>query len=406
VSVDDVVEGVTFARVHGLPLSVKGGGHGVAGNAVCDGGVMLDVSPMRAVRVDPAGQIAIAQAGVTLGDLDRETQAFGLATPTGVVSVTGLSGLALGGGLGWLNGKCGLTCDNVLAAEVVTATGERITADAEENPDLLWGLRGGGGNFGVATSFTLQLHPVDTVLAGRFAYPARKARAVLANYHEFTRGCPDALTTMASLSRTPERDVAVSVAVCYAGPIAKGDRLLRPLRALGPQSESIQSMSYGEWQHALDAGFPPGQQHYWKAGSLTVLDDAAIDVMLDFVTRMPASNSGVGLQQLHGAASRVDATTTAYPHRDERHDCLILSQWPDSTESRDNIAWTRDFFDAMRPFFSPGVYVNNLGDEGELRVKQAYGGNYDQLVTLKTKYDPTNLFRHNQNIKPLGATPG
>ena len=401
--VGDVAEGVGFARAHGLPLSVKGGGHSVAGTAVCDGGVMLDLSPMKAGTVDPVRRVATVQTGMTLGDLDRETQAFGLAAPTGVVSVTGLSGLALGGGLGWLNGKYGLTCDNLLSAEVVTATGEVICASAEENPDLLWGLRGGGGNFGIATALTLRLHPVGQVLAGGVTYPARKARAALRLYHEFASNCPDDLTTAASLSRTPDGEVAVSIAVCLAGPFAQADRLLEPLRRLGPDSDAIQPMSYQALQQASDDGFPSGQQHYWKASWLTDLDDQGIDVLVDFVARMPSEASGVGLQQLHGAAGRVDPTATAYPHRDNRYDCLILSQWPDPAESARNIAWTRELFDAMQPFFAAGVYVNNLGDEGEQRVEQAYGPNYDRLVALKARYDPTNFFRHNHNIRPRAA---
>jgi FAD/FMN-containing dehydrogenase len=320
-----------------------------------------------------------------------------------VVSVTGLSGLALGGGLGWLNGKYGLTCDNLLSAEVVTATGEVITASAEENPDLLWGLRGGGGNFGIATTLTLRLHPVGQVLAGGVTYPARKARAALRLYHEFASNCPDDLTTAASLSRNPDGEVAVSIAVCLAGPLAEADRLLEPLRRLGPDSDAIQPMSYQALQQASDGGFPSGQQHYWKASWLTDLDDQGIDVLVDFVARMPSEASGVGLQQLHGAAGRVDPTATAYPHRNNRYDCLILSQWPDPAESARNIAWTRELFEAMQPFFAAGVYVNNLGDEGEQRVEQAYGPNYDRLVALKARYDPTNFFRHNHNIRPRAA---
>jgi FAD/FMN-containing dehydrogenase len=274
---------------------------------------------------------------------------------------------------------------------------------SEENQDLFWGLRGGGGNFGIATALTLQLHPVDQLLAGSVTYPVEKARAAMRFYHEFASTSPDELTTAASLSRTTDGDVAVSVAVCYAGPIAHGGRLLEPLRVLGPESDAIQPVSYQALQQASDGGFPSGQQHYWKAGWLTLLDDEVVDVMVDFVARMPSPSSGVGLQQLHGAAGRVDATTTAYPHRGSRYDCLILSQWPDAAESPRNIAWTREFFEAMQPFFAAGVYVNNPGEEGELRLRQAYGPNYDRLIAVKTKYDPTNLFQYNQNIQPRVA---
>jgi FAD/FMN-containing dehydrogenase len=396
----DVMQGVAFAREHGLRLSVKGGGHNVAGSAVCAGGVTLDLSHMRAASVDPVRRVATVQPGLTLADLDRETQVHGLAAPTGIVSMTGIAGLALGGGLGWLAGKHGLTADNLLAADVVDATGEVIHAGADHDPELLWGLRGGGGNLGVVTSFTFALYPVQRVLAGSMTYPARKARAALRLYHEFASGAPDELSANASLFRTPDGDVACSIAVCHAGPRASADALLAPLRGLGPELDGIREMSYRELQRMSDHGFPAGQQHYWKSGYLTDLGAELIDVMLDFVARMPSRTSGVGLQQLHGAAARVDSEATAFPHRGSRYDCLILSQWPDPGESPRNIAWTRELFGAMAPFAAGGVYVNNLGDEGELRVRQAYGANYERLVDLKARYDPTNLFRHNQNVEP------
>jgi FAD/FMN-containing dehydrogenase len=399
---DDVAAGVRFARDHDLPLAVKGGGHGVAGNAVCDGGLVLDMSSMKHIRMDPARRTAVAQAGVTLGDLDDATRAAGLATPTGVVSVTGLSGLALGGGLGWLNGLYGLTCDNVLATEVVTASGDRIIADSQEHPDLFWALRGGGGNFGVVTSFRLELHPVTTVLAGRLTYAPGAARTALAAYHEVAMTAPDELTTMGSVFRA-DGEVGFAVIVCHVGSPAAGERLLRPLRAVGPMADDVQEMPYHVLQRSLDGGFPTGMQHYWKAGSLAELDARSIDVMLEFAGRIPSENSGVGLQQLHGAASRIDPTATAYPHRQARYDWLILSQWADPADSPPNIAWTRELFDAMRPSFADGVYVNNLGDEGDGRVRQAYGHNHERLVAVKTRYDPENVFRHNQNIAPAGT---
>jgi FAD/FMN-containing dehydrogenase len=405
-STADVVESVGFARTHSLPVTVKGGGHGVAGRAVCDGGLMLDMSAMRLVAVDRARRVATVEPGATLGDLDRATQAYGLATPTGVVSVTGVAGLALGGGLGWLNGKHGLSCDNFVAAEVVTAAGDKVFANADENPELLWGLRGGGGNFGVVTEFTFRLHEVERVLAGAVSYPARKARAALSLYHEFASGCPDELTTALSLSRPGGGEPIVSVVVCYASGAEHADRLLQPLRSLGPESDGIELMPYVALQSASDEGYPLGQQHYWKSGFLTEVEDGLIDVMLDFVARMPSAASGVGLQQLHGAAGRVDTSATAFPHRGDRYDCLILSQWPDRADSEENLAWTSELFDALDPFLATGVYVNNLGDEGEQRVKQAYGPNYHRLAALKAKYDPTNLFQHNQNIKPPHAVAG
>ncbi|HYB25834.1 MAG TPA: FAD-binding oxidoreductase [Solirubrobacteraceae bacterium] len=402
---EDVLAGVDFARAQHLPVTVKAGGHGVAGRAVCDGGAMLDLSAMKIVAVDRGQRTAVVGPGVTLRDLDRETQSFGLATPTGVVSMTGLSGLALGGGLGWLNGLYGLTCDNLMAADVVTASGARVVASDDENPELLWGLRGGGGNFGVVTSFQFRLHPVGTVLGGAVTYPARKARAALRLYHEFASACPDELSTALSLSRPGGGEAAVSIAVCYPAQPEKADKLLQPLLSLGPEANGIQPMSYQTLQSAADEGFPAGQHHYWKSGYVTDIDDALIDVFLDHITRMPSPVSGIGLQQLHGVAGRVDPSATAFPHRGDRYDCLILSQWPDPADSEHNIAWTNELFDALQPFLGSGVYVNNLGDEGDQRTRQAYGHNYDRLAALKTQYDPTNLFRHNQNIKPLSATP-
>src|SRR5919106_340665 len=360
----DVIRGVDFARTHDLLLSVRGGGHSVAGNAVSDGGLMLDLSPMKGIRVDPARRTAQAQAGLTLGEFDHETQAFGLATTLGVVSVTGIAGLTLGGGLGWLNGKHGLACDNLLSADVVTADGRLLTASDEENEDLFWGIRGGGGNFGVVTLFEYQLHPVGPVLGGGLRYSTAEARDFLRFYHEFASTCPDELSTAASLGRAPDGSVVVGVAVCYCGPIEVGERVLYPLRTFGsPLEENIQPMAYQALQSAPDAGFPLGRQHYWKSSWLKHLSDEAIEVMLRFVAEMPSSISGVGLQQMHGAASRVDPTATAFPYRDEHYDFLILSQWADPAESEKNVAWTRAFFRAMQPFFEKGVYVNNLGEE-------------------------------------------
>ena len=401
----DVIQGVNFARTHDLLLSVHGGGHSVAGNAVCDGGLMLDLSPMKGVRIDPARRSAQAQAGMTLGEFDHETQALGLATTLGVVSVTGIAGLTLGGGLGWLNGKHGLACDNLLSADVVTADGQLLTASDEENEDLFWGIRGGGGNFGVVTSFKYQLHPVGPVLGGGLRYSAAQARDFLRFYHEFASTCPDELSTAASLGHAPDGSVVVGVAVCYCGPIETGERVLHPLRTFGsPLEDNIQPMSYQTLQSAPDTGFPLGRQHYWKSSWLKHLSDEAIEVMLRFVAEMPSSISGVGLQQMHGAASRVDPAATAFPYRDEHYDFLILSQWADRSDSEENIRWTRAFFEAMQPFFESGVYVNNLGEEGEDRIKEAYGAHYERLVALKDKYDPMNLFRLNQNIRPTAQS--
>jgi FAD/FMN-containing dehydrogenase len=404
----DVIRGVDFAHAHDLLLAVRSGGHNVAGKAVCDGSLMLDLSPMKGMRVDPARRRARAQSGLTLGEFDHETQAFGLATPLGVVSMTGIAGLTLGGGLGWLNGKHGLACDNLLSADVVTADGRLLTASEEENEDLFWRIRGGGGNFGVVTSFEYRLHPVGPVLAGGLRYPAAKARDVLRFYHEFASGCPDELSTSALLGRAPDGSLVAGITVCYCGAIEEGERVLRPLRAFGsPLEDGIRPMAYTALQSAPDEGFSPGQQHYWKSSNLEHLSDEAIEVMVRLVKEMPSPSSGVGLQQMHGAASRVDPAATAFPHRDEHYDLLILSQWANPADSEENVRWTRELFEAMQPFVGKGVYVSNLGEEEGDRVKEAYGEHYERLVALKDRYNPTNLFRLNQNVKPTahsGAT--
>jgi FAD/FMN-containing dehydrogenase len=403
--VSDVMRGVEFARSHDVPLSIRGGGHSVAGKAVCDGGMMLDLSPMKGIRVDPVRRIAEAQAGLTLGEFDHETQAFGLATTLGVVSVTGIAGLTLGGGLGWLNGLHGLACDNLISADVVTADGRLLRTSEEENEDLFWGIRGGGGNFGVVTSFGFRLHPVSTVLAGGLSYPLSRAHEILRFYHEFASRCPDELSTVASLGVTPDGDGVVSVSVCYCGSLEEGERVLRPLREFSsPLADNIEPMVYTTLQSAPDVGFPPGRRHYWKSSYLKELSEEAIEVMTEYVSEMPSPATGVGLQQMHRAASRVDPTATAFPHRDEHYDFLILSQWADPAECERNVEWTRSLFESMEPYFEGGVYVNNLGDEGEDRVREAYGANYERLLALKGKYDPTNFFRLNQNIKPPTET--
>lgn len=401
--VSDVVRGVDFARTHDLPLSVHGGGHGVAGNAACDGGVMLDLSPMKGMQVDPARRTAEAQAGLTLGEFDHETQAFGLATTMGVVSLTGIAGLTLGGGIGWLNGKHGLACDNLLAADVVTADGRLLTASTEEHEDLFWALRGGSGNFGVVTSFRYRLHPVGPVLAGGVSYPFERAREVLRFYHEFAVACPDELTTTGSLWTGEDGSPGVSVGVCYSGDQAEGERVVRPLLEFGPpQGGEIKPMAYCALQSGNDAGFPSGRQHYWKSAWLAELSDGAIEVMLAFLRTKPSPATGIGLQQFHGAASRVDPAATAFPHRGgNRYDFLILSQWDEPSKSEENIRWTRAFFDAMQPFLERGVYVNDLDqDDGADRVRSAYGANYDRLAEVKARYDPSNFFRVNNNIRP------
>jgi len=397
----DVIRSITFARRHDLPRSVRGGGHSIAGNGVGDRAVMLDLSGMKSVRVDPEKSTVRAEPGLTLAEFDHATQAFGLATTLGVVSMTGIAGLTLGGGLGWLNGRYGLACDNLISADVATADGQLLRASAQENEDLFWGIRGGGGNFGVVTSFEYQLHPVDRVLAGGLSYPLSTAPEVLRFYDDFVKAAPDELSTAASLGFSPTGEPTVSITVCYCGPIDDGEQVLRPLRAFrSPADDTIQPVPYTDLQNAPDDAYPFGRLHYWKSGWLRDVTDRSIETLMQFVPQMPSSVSGVGLQQMHGVASRVAPTATAFAHRAEQYDFLILSQWSEPTDSDRNIRWTRALFEAMQPYLEESVYVNNLGDEGPARVHAAYGDNYARLAAVKAAYDPDNLFRANHNIEP------
>jgi hypothetical protein len=406
VDASDVLGCIRYASQHGLPLTVRGGGHSVAGHAVRDGAVMLDLSAMKTIRVDPATRTARAEPGLTLGEFDRATQAFGLATTLGVVSVTGIAGLTLGGGLGWLNGRYGLACDNLLSADVATADGRLLRASPQENEDLFWGIRGGGGNFGVVTSLEYQAHPVDVVLAGGLSYPLSMAPRVLRFYDDFVKTAPDELSTVASLALTPAGEPTVSIVVCYCGPIDGGEQVLRPLRTFeAPVDDTVQPMPYVMLQGARDEGFPAGRLHYWKSGWLRALTDEAIETLMEFVPRMPSSASGVGLQRMHGVASRIPSSATAFAHRAAQYDFLIGSQWSDPTDSDRNMRWTRALFEAMQPHLETSVYVNNLGAEGPGRVQAAYGQNYPRLVAVKKTYDPDNLFRANQNIDPARTLP-
>ena len=403
----DVARGIGFARNHDLVISVRGGGHNVAGNAVCDGGIMLDLSLMKKLSVDSETRVAVAGPGLTLGELDRATQRHGLATPLGVMSGTGIAGLTLGGGLGWLNGRYGLACDNLLAADVVTADGQLLQVGPDHYPDLFWALRGGGGNFGVVTSFSYGLYPVGPVLAGGLSYPWSQAPEVLRFHDDFLATAPDELTTAVSLGVDATGAPALSIAVCWSGSPEDGERALRPLRAVwSPSTDTVGLTSYVALQSAPDTSFPTGRLHYWKSGYLRDMTDGAIQTLLEHVPQMPSAMSGVGLQRLHGAAGRVPPDATAFPHRADQYDLVILAQWADPLESSRNIAWARGLFDAMRPHLQDAVYVNNLGAEGPERVRAAYGPNYERLAEAKRKYDPGNVFRLNQNVPPGGSGGG
>lgn len=400
----DVIASVRFAREHDLLVSMRGGGHSVAGLAVCEGGLMIDLSPMKGIRIDPASLTARAEPGLLWGEFDRESQAFGLATVGGVVSTTGISGLTLGGGQGWLTGKYGLSLDNLLSVDVVTADGELLRASLEENPDLFWAMRGAGANFGVVTSFEYRLHPVGpTVLGGMVIHPLERAGDVLRFYREFAASQPDDLTTYAALLTSPDGVPIVAMVVCYAGPIEEGERAVAELRRYGsPVADMIGPMPYTAVQGIISQGFPHGRLNYWKSTLLREIPDEVIDALVDFAGRVPSPHTAIAIADTHGAYGRVAPDATAYAHRDLPFDLVILSSWTDPAATERNVEWSRQLYETIRPFAPSGVYVNDLdGDESRARVREAYGKNYDRLVSLKTRYDPTNFFRMNNNIRPM-----
>lgn len=394
----DVVRSVRFAREHDLLVSVRGGGHSVAGHGVCDGGMMIDLSLMKGIEVDAENRVAKAEPGLRLGEFVVETEKYGLVSPTGTVSDTGLAGLTLGGGYGYLSGKYGLALDNLLSAEVVTADGRVLRASADEHPDLYWALRGGSGNFGVVTSFELRLHPVTRVLGGMLIHPFERAGEVLRFYREVAASAPDELTVYAALATTPDGQQAVAIMPCYCGPMEEGERTLAPIRAFGPpMADLVRPMKYSEMNTLVDAANPPGMQNYWKGNLMRELSDGAIDAIVEHVARVPSPRTVVLIDQLHGAAARISPSEAAFAHRDTRHNVMTMSMWEDPADAEVNIAWTRGLSAAIEPFASGAVYVNGAYEQ---RPFAAYGGNYDRLVEIKTAYDPTNFFRHNQNIRP------
>jgi len=398
----DVIRAVRLARDQGLPVAVRGGGHGFAGRATCDGGLVIDCSPMRRVDVDPVCRVARAGAGCTLGDFDAATQERGLATTMGTVAPTGIAGLTLGGGLGWLMGRFGLACDNLIGADVVTADGRAVRASAEENSDLLWGLRGGGGNFGVVTSFEYALHPVTTVYGGAVTYPPSQARDVFRLYRDLTQDAPDELTAYAGVQPLAAGGPAFSITACWSGDPAAGERVLAPLRRLGtPLADTLRPMPYLEMQ-ALFAVPPVRVGSYAKSSFLRALDDAAIDALVAR-TIAPAPPSLFFLEPVHGRASTVGADESAFANRGPAYSFAALALWFEPGEAAAATAWIRDFFGEMTPSLASGVYANYLaGDEGDARVRAAYGRSWDRLVALKRKFDPDNFFRLNQNVNPAG----
>jgi len=395
----DVVACVGFAGAHGLDVSVRGGGHNVSGKALCEGGLMIDLAAMKGVRVDPRGRTVRAEPGLTLGELDRECQRFGLATPTGVVSATGIAGLTLGGGIGWLGGKHGLACDNLLSVDIVTADGKLLTANTTEHADLFWAVRGGGANLGVVTAFEYRLHEVGPVLGGAVAWPLDQAARVLRFYDQFARECPDELSANALLATADDGTPVVGVGVAWIGPLDEGERLLKPLRSFGtPLVDGLAPMGFVDLQRGGDGAFPSGRRHYWKASFLRRLGPDAIDVLVRFAATRPSPHTKIALQQMHGVSARVAPTETAFAHRSDQWDCIMLSQWDSPADDERNIRWARELHSAMEPYLERGVYVNDLGDDEADRVRAAYGPNYERLAAIKATYDPGNFFRGNQNV--------
>lgn len=407
----DVMRAVRLARDHGLLLAVRGGGHNISGNAVCEGGLLIDLSPMRSVRIDPKTRSARVEPGVTLGEFDKEAQAFALATPLGINSTTGVAGLTLGGGFGWLSRKFGFTVDNLTSADVVTADGTLLQANATDNPDLFWGIRGGGGNFGVVTSFEFKLHPIGPeVVSGLIVHPFARARELLAGYRQVAAQAPDELTIWVVLRKAPPlpflpaethgKEIVV-FAVCYTGEPGKAQEALAPLRALGePIADVIGPQPYAAWQTAFDPLLTPGAYNYWKSHNFTALSDGLVDTLVDSIGTLPTAECEVFIAQLGGASGRIAADATAFPHRDANFVMNVHTRWREREDQEASIKWARGLFAATAVHATGGVYVNFMPEDETDRVAGAYGSNYARLMALKAKYDPDNLFRLNQNIQP------
>jgi len=403
--VADVVDAIRLARAEDLGVAVRGGGHNVAGRATIDGGVMIDLSLMKGLYVDPRTRSARAQGGSTWNDFNRETQLHGLATTGGVVSSTGIAGLTLGGGLGWLMGKHALALDNLLSVELVLADGRVVRADENENGDLFWALRGGGGNFGVATTLEYRLHEVGpAITGGLIAYPFEDAWDVLRYFRDVTAKLSDEFTVFGGLVHAPDGSGAklAAIVLCHCGTLVEGERAVQPIKAFGePAMDAIAAMPYSQMNSMLDAGYPQGALNYWKSNFLAALTDEAIRTMIDCFAKCPTAMGQLLIEHFHGAVTRVGPTATAFPHRAAGYNLLVLSQWMDPAQNEACIKWARDSYGALQPFMGTGRYVNYFDDdEQDEAVVTAYGPNYLRLQQVKTAYDPENFFRMNQNIPP------
>jgi FAD/FMN-containing dehydrogenase len=407
---DDVPHAISYARENGLEISIRGGGHNIAGSALCDNGVVIDFSNMKTVRVDAQKRRAYVEPGATLGDFDKAVQAHGLATPAGINSTTGIAGLTLGGGFGWLTRKYGMTIDNLVSAEMVTADGRKIHVSEDENTDLFWAIRGGGGNFGVITQFEFALYPVGPeILAGLLVFPMDQAKQVLEKYREFVKSAPEELNVWVVLRKAPPLPFlpenvhgkkVVVLAIFYAGDIAEGERLIKPLRSFGDvYGEHIGAQPYAQWQQAFDPLLTPGARNYWKSHNFTELSDGALDSMIEFAGKLPSPQCEIFVGLIEGAANRVPSNAMAYGHRDAKFVLNVHGRWDEAAQDETGIAWARAFFKASAPYASAGAYVNFMTEDEGDRVAAAYGANYARLKQIKKKYDPENIFHNNQNIK-------
>jgi FAD/FMN-containing dehydrogenase len=399
---DDIIAAIQFARNNNLIVSVKGGGHNVAGNAICEGGVMIDLSKMKSIHIDLVNRTARVEPGVIWRELDHATLQHGLATTGGTVSDTGIAGLTLGGGIGWLMGKHGTTCDNLISAEIITANGELLHVDKDTNPDLFWAIRGGGGNFGIVTQFEYQLHAVNTnVVGGMLLYPMEQAKEVFRFFRQYIRTAPDDLMSYSGFIVTPDGLPVTMLLPAWMGPIEDAPKYLDPLRKFGsPVADLISEMPYAQLQMIIDAAAPTGIRRYWKSGYLPDLPDELIDIYLKHVGSRPSPLSAVLFFHIRGAGSRVDSSTTAFANRKDQWDTDIISQWTEAGDDEKNISWTKEFWKEIEPF-TRGVYINHLGaDDFNDRVKISYSSNYPRLQEIKKKYDPENFFRLNNNIVP------
>ena len=399
----DIAEAVKLARSNGLEISARGGGHNVAGRAVADGGLMIDLSPMRGIHVDPAARTARAQGGVLWSELNREAHAHGLAVTGGAISSTGIAGYTLGGGLGWLMAKHGLGCDNLLGVELVTADGEILNVDDASHPDLMWALRGGGGNFGVAASLVYRLHPVSMVTGGLIAHPIDAAADMLRFYRDAVAGCSDDLTVFAAVVHAPDGSgmKLAAMVVFHTGDPAQAEIDIAPFKNWGsPAVVDVGPMPYPVMNTLLDAAYPKGALNYWLSSFTTGMPDGLIDTIVERFASVPSPMTAILLEHFHGAVTRVGMTDTAVPHRDEGWNLLLPSEWTDPAETEANIAWTKDSFAALSEHFGGGRWLNYLGDDQDDAISAAYGPNYDRLVEVKRRYDPQNVFHLNHNIVP------